>query len=504
MAFSYVKSEEGMEYKTATNRKSEEEAKIKAPALEYIFHPRSIAIIGASPNPRNQSNVFIREFRKFGFKGEVYLVNPGYQEVLGMPVYETLSDVPGDVDHVISCVPAALVPALVEQCVEKKVKVLHLYTGRMAEAGLEDRVKMQEDVVAESRAAGIRVIGPNCMGLYYAPEGLTFRMSFPQEMGGVGFMSQSGGNCAELVYKGCGRGLKFSKVVSYGNASDLNECDFLEYFMEDPETEVIAAYIEGVKDGKRFFRLAREAARRKPLIILKGGRTDAGRRAVASHTASLAGVDAIWDAVCHQIGAVRVYSIGELSDMLLAFSFLKPPASNRTAAMGGGGGVGVSAADAYEQEGLELPPLPDEIVESLKKLVPDVWSMFSNPVDFSILGPRPEVFDICKMVASHKQYDLLIGNLGPEWALDEPAGADWIPHSIDMFITASNLSGKPLAVVVPFSDSPEAWRWEAVMKAQEKCVEEGLPVFHSIGSAANAVGKFIAYHRRRKQLSGRY
>ena len=472
------------------------------PALEYIFHPGSIAIIGASPNPRNQSNMFQREFKEFGFKGDVYLVNPGYREVLGQPVYPSLSDVPGDVDHVISCVPASLVPEMVEQCIEKKVKVLHLYTGRMAEARLAEKTKMQEDVVARARSAGIRVIGPNCMGLYYAPEGLTFRLSLPKEMGTMGFMSQSGGMCADLVYKGCGRGLKFSKVISYGNASDLNECDFLEYFMEDPQTEVIAAYIEGVRGGKKFFKLAREAARRKPLLILKGGRTDAGKRAVASHTASLAGVDNVWDALCHQIGALRANSIDELSDLLVAFSFLDNPASPRTAAMGGGGGIGVSSADSLERAGLEVPNLPKDIVESLKTLVPDVWSMFSNPVDFSILGGRPEVYDICKMIATHEKYDMLIGNLGPEWALDEPAGTAWIKFSVDTFIEIKKLTGKPIAVSVSFSDSPEAWRWEAVMKAQERCVEEGIPVFLSIDRAANAVGKYIAYQKRRRQLFG--
>lgn len=492
-----------MQYQVAVRRKrAEGKAEGETPALEYIFHPRSIVIIGASPNPRSQSNMYIREFKKFGFKGEVYLVNPGYKDILGMPVYPTLSDVPGYVDHVISCVPAALVPPLVKECIAKRVKVLHLYTGRMAEAGLADKRKMQEDVVAEARAAGIRVIGPNCMGLYYVPEGLTFRHSLPMEVGKLGFMSQSGGNCADLVYKGCGRGLRFSKIISYGNASDLNESDFLEYFMEDPETEVIGAYIEGVRDGRRFFNLAREAARRKPLIILKGGRTDAGKRAVSSHTASLAGVDAVWDAFCHQIGALRVSSMDELTDMMVAYSFMRPPAGNRTAAMGGGGGIGVSSADSLERAGLQVPPLPPEIVESLKKMVPEVWSMFGNPVDFSIVGAGGAVFDICKMVASHPWYDMLIGNLGPEWALDEPAGAEWVKSSIDIFVEARNLTGKPLAAVVNFSDSPEAWRWEAIIEAQNRCVEAGLPVFHSLDKAADTVGRYIAYNRRRRQLFG--
>jgi acyl-CoA synthetase (NDP forming) len=483
-------------------KKSSKKQEHKVPALEYIFHPRSLALIGASPNSRNQSNFYLREFKKFGFKGDIYLVNPRYKEIMGMPVYPSLTDVPGDVDYVISCVPADLVPPLMEECKAKKVKVLHLYTGRMAEMGLEDKKKIQDDVVATARSSGMRVIGPNCMGLYYAPEGLSFRMSLPTEAGKIGFISQSGGNCAELVYKGGGRGLKFSKAVSYGNASDLNEYDFIEYFMEDPETEVIAAYIEGIKEGEKFFKLAREAARKKPLVILKGGRTDAGKRAAASHTASLASSDIVWDAFCHQIGAVRADSMDELSDLLVAFTFMHPPAGSRVLCMGGGGGNGVSSADSFEADGLELPGLPSSVIEEMKKLVPQVWSMFGNPVDFSILGGSnfTALQQICKMAASNELYDLIIGNLGAEWPLDEPAGTDWIPNSVNAFIEMKSHTGKPTAVVLSASDSPESWRWEAVMKAQEECVKEGLPVFGSVDRAAKALGKYIDYYKRRRRL----
>jgi acyl-CoA synthetase (NDP forming) len=171
--------------------------------------------------------------------------------------------------------------------------------------------------------------------------------------------------------------------------------------------------------------------------------------------------------------------------------------------MGGGGGIGVSSADSLEQAGLKVPPLPPDIRKELKKIVPGVWPMFNNPIDFSILGPAPGVYEICRMMASHKLYDMLIGNLGPEWALDVREGAEWIKFSMKTFREVRELTGKPMAIAISFSDSPEAWRWEAVMKAQEMGVEAGLPVFLNISRTANAVGKYIAYHQRRRELFGR-
>ena len=179
--------------------------------LEYLFHPRSVAVVGALSDPRKQGYMYVEMLKLFGYRGQIYPVNVAGDELLGLPIYRSLRDIPGEVDHVISCVPATLVMSLVRQCVEKRVKSLHLYTGRMSETGEADRRDMELEIVEMARAAGIRVIGPNCLGIYYPGEGLSFRYNLPRESGSVAFISQSGGNGAKLGYRGAVRGIRFGK-----------------------------------------------------------------------------------------------------------------------------------------------------------------------------------------------------------------------------------------------------------------------------------------------------
>ena len=255
---------------------------------------------------------------RYEFEGRLYPVNPKVDEILGLKAYPNVRDIPGPVDHVICSIPAPLVPQLIEDCVAKGVKVVHMFTAGFSETGEEEGVRLEAKILQIAKRGGIRLIGPNCMGIYCPSSHISFDEAFPKESGVVGFFSQSGANASELAHMGALRGIHFSKVVSYGNALDLNEVELLEYFIQDPETEIIAAYIEGVKDGQRFVRLLREAAQVKPTIVLKGGRTQSGTGAVASHTGSLAGEDEVFDALCRQMGAIRVYSLEELADVIQA------------------------------------------------------------------------------------------------------------------------------------------------------------------------------------------
>jgi acyl-CoA synthetase (NDP forming) len=467
--------------------------------LEAIFHPRAIAVVGASTNPETQGYDYVRCLLEFGYGGAIYPVNPGIDEALGLRVYASLRDVPGPVDYVISCIPAAGVLPLIEDCGYKRVRAAHFFTGRFSETGREDAARLERQLRERARALGVRIIGPNCMGLYYPREGITFRTNFPSEPGPVAFLSQSGGNAVELVYHGAQRGLRFSKVISYGNALDLDEVDFLEYFARDEETRIVAAYIEGVRDASRSLEALRRAAARKPLVVLKGGRTEAGTQAAASHTAALAGAGEVWSAAIRQAGAVEVSTLDDAIDMLVSFSFLRPGTGLRLGVVGGGGGRTVQSADICEEAGLTVVPLPPEIRSELRERVPEIWDWVSNPVDQSILGGFPiGATGLLRMMAASPHFDVLIANVGEDWPLGRPGGDALVRHVAERFAEIGRDVSKPLAVVLGLPDSPEEPRWRTIVQAQQTLVGAGLAVYPSIDRAARAVNRFVRYCRERE------
>ena len=468
--------------------------------LEPLFHPRSVAVVGVSKHPENPGNQYLRQLLAFPFQGPVYSVSKEDPGIPDVPCHKTLREISGPVDHVISCVPHHQVLSLLADCIAKNIRCLHLYTARLAETQLPDRIDLEKEIVAKARAAGIRVIGPNCMGLYCPDVGITFRFSLPREPGHVAFASQSGGNAAELEYQGVGRGLRFSKIISFGNASDLNEADFLEYLIEDPRTRIIAMYLEGVRDGRRLVDLFRRLDGRKPLILFKAGRTAAGSRAVISHTASVSGEDSLWAAICRQYGIVRVHSMWEMADALLAFQCLAPSAGSRVVIMGGGGGGSVASADACELEGLEAPPLPPEMREEIKSFAPDVWSLISNPMDGSVMGGMGIMSRCFKMGVDWKGVDLVIANSSALWLLDHPDGAGILGKGLGYLIHLARERIKPMVIFVDDGDSISPWRVEAVRKAREDCAAAGVPVYPNIQRAVRSLAHFTAYHRRQADL----
>jgi len=225
--------------------------------IDAAFHPQSVAVAGASENSFSMGYNFLYHLKTYGFKGKIYPVTPKFSEVLGYKAYSNLKDVPKPVDYVICCLPAIKVPDLLRECTEKNVKVVHLFTGRFSETGKADAAQLEVEISRLSRTLGIRLIGPNCMGIYHPGEGLAFGYDFPIESGKMALVFQSEGACSEFIYYAALRGIRFSKVISYGNAMDIDESDLLEYLADDEETQFIACYIEGIKDGKKFVRALR-------------------------------------------------------------------------------------------------------------------------------------------------------------------------------------------------------------------------------------------------------
>jgi acyl-CoA synthetase (NDP forming) len=475
--------------------------------LEEILHPESIAVVGASDRPGSWGYSFTLHLIEYGFRGKIYPVNPNYSSILGIQAYPHLTQIPGSIDYVISCVPATEVLEMLDECGQKKVKCVHLYTARFSETGRREAAELEQEVLRRARKWGIRLIGPNCMGLYYPGEGISFAYDLPKEPGTVAMASQTGGGAASFVQLASIRGIRFSKVFSYGNALDLDEADYLDYLSQDPETRVITMYIEGIKNGKKFISSLRKAAVVKPVIITKGGRGKAGTRAAASHTASLAGSMEVWETVITQAGAIFVRDFDEMADFAVSFCFLPPVRGLRVGITGGGGGPSVLAADECEEAGLDVVPLPKEIREELKVKAHPIWDWISNPVDVSILGGfGVNGIDLLRMMASHDNFDLLIANI-PEVPLARREDTLLrFRGEITDYIKVKREGLKPVMVVVGEKSlgvqDAEHWRWKLTNELRQALLDSGTPCYPTVARAARTARRLFDYYRRNENKTG--
>ena len=468
--------------------------------LEEIFHPRSIAVVGASANFRGPA--FASPLKEFGFKGDIYPVNPKYEELFGLKTYARVNDIPGPVDYVISSVPASGVLDLVADCVEKNVKCIHLFTARFSETGRQEAADLEQEILRQARAGGVRLIGPNCMGLYYPKMGIAFSENMPKDSGPIALVSQSGGALGEIVGGAEKRGIRFSKAISYGNALDFNECDYLEYFIQDSETEIILMYIEGLRDPKKFQRILREATKIKPVVILKGGRGSAGTRATASHTGSMAGTQIMWDSMIKQSGAISAEDAEEMVDIVVNLHFSPPILGPRTAVAGGSGGGSVFAADLCEEAGLEIIDLPKEIRDELKARGNPVWDWIGNPADFSIsMGAFEETKELMKMMAAHPDFDLLIVFMSGPW-MGGGTGDISIENHMKQY-HLREIAGKPMIIILqdrpmgpPMKDTQQLR--DILDQMRQYMIQAKWPVYPSIKRAARAAVKVIEFYSRKQ------
>ena len=464
--------------------------------LDYLFHPRSIAVIGVAHDKGNMGRQFLRPLIQLGYKGNLYPVDLKGGEIAGLKIFRSVLDIPGPIDHVICCIPASSTPQLVEDCVKKKVKTIHFFTSGFSEIGEERGEELEKLLVDTARQGGVRLIGPNCLGIYCPGQGLTFFNTLPKLLrnGEVGFLSQSGGNSRELIEIGSTRGIYFSKGISYGNACDLNESDFIEYFTQDKGTKIIGAYIEGVKEGERFLRGLEKVARIKPTIILKGGRTEAGSRAVFSHTGSLAGNEVIWPAISQQTGAMLVNDIDEMMDIMLAFSYLKPPRGRRVSLIGIGGGRSVQSADDCERAGLSVPSFPVEIRQKLREFTPEAGTSVRNPVDSSpfVVWDTSLFSRTLEIVDAYDGVDSLIIYL-PILFASTDKGERAIRDQVEVVKNLKVKSRKPLMVVLLTGGTLDVLQLS--FELQEILIDAGVAVYPSVGRAAHALSRLIKYYK---------
>lgn len=348
-------------------------------ALSALFQPRSVAVIGASDNPAKLGHTILKNIVDSGFQGAIYPINPKAPEILNLRCFKNITDIPDNIDMAVVVVPAPAVPQVIRECGEKQVRAAVIISGGFAEAGPQGE-KLQKEIVDIAKHYDVRILGPNCQGINLPYHPLCASWPLLTTKGRVAVISQSGTVGAAMMDWFSQENLGVSAFVSLGNRCDIDETDLVSYFNKDERTSVIALYIEGLKNPKAFSKALESL--HKPVVLLKSGRTPRGIKAAESHTRSLAGDDALYNVLCKKYKIYRVDTIEEFYDLSKAFAYLPVPKGNKIFFVTTSGGAGILATDQAEREGLDVAPLPEELVSELRPLIPP-HAICSNPLDLT-------------------------------------------------------------------------------------------------------------------------
>jgi acetyl coenzyme A synthetase (ADP forming)-like protein len=468
----------------------------KTDELKCFFEPGSVAVIGASRNPLKYGHSLLKNLLDLEFKGKIYPVNPNAEEVLGLKAYSNVKAISDDLDLAIIIVPAFKVPEIMRDCAEKHVKGVVICSSGFRETGDRGK-KLEDEVVAIAKRAGIRVVGPNTTGVLNATNNFTTSfVPLPKfKKGNVAFVAQTGLFAAAAFWWIISKQpFGVSKIVGLGNKCDLDDAEVLEYLADDEHTEVVAIYMEGVKDGRKLFEAFKKISKIKPIIVLKSGRSPAGIKASLSHTGSLAVKDEIFDAVCRQTGVIRVEGdLDELLDITKAFALQPLPKGNRVAIVTVTGGGGVIAADKCSEHGLELAQLSDETIKRIRENMPP-WANVSNPIDFEPLfesvGPEESLKIVVEAVLKDKSVDgviiifVAVPRIVPYFEIKKTI----------KYIKDRNFAQKPiLTYLLGYKETVDSWT--------AQLEEEKIPVYSSIERCVKALGclwRYKMYKMREK------
>ena len=473
--------------------------------LDLFFHPKTIAVVGASENIYSYGNRFIQTMLDFGYNGKMYAVNHNGEQVLGHKVYRTIADIPDKIDLAFITIPARFLVESLKECIAKDIKAAVAFTAGFSEMGEQGRAIEKE--VVETARGRIRVIGPNCFGPYCPGGGITVLTGgeFSRESGPVALTAQSGQLSECIIARALGEGIRYSKFASYGNACDVNESDLLDFLMDDPDTKIITSYLEGVKEGRRYFDIARRNSGKKPMVIWKVGLTGMGATASASHTGSLAGSSVAWDAFFRQTGAVKVSNLDEMTDTTVGFCCLPEGCGMRVAYISGGGAGTVIGADACETVGMEMPAFSQETEQKLKELLPGVGQSYRNPIDIgnphppiklleSLLeamsaDPSTDVIVIRRVLFSVKMSKIFSGSTAPSEA--EQQGLLEVP------VNVMKKYKKPIIVILPddMTGLKSIYLEEERRGIRDYFFAHGIPVFMSEQRTFTALAHLAQYRQ---------
>lgn len=479
--------------------------------LKPIFEPRSVAVIGASNNPTKWGCIILANIVSYGFEGKIYPVNPSEEKILGIKAYPNIVSVKDEIDLAVIARPAESVPQHIDECAEAGVKAAIAIAGGFRETGKEGEA-LEREVVKRARKGGVLLVGPNTMGVYSASVSLCALMPpVSPRKGEVALISQSGNIGTNLLGFGSTVGVGFSRFVSSGNEADIECYEYLDYFGSDSSVKVILLYLEGVRSGRKFMKVAEEVAEKKPVIAYKSGRTRAGIRAARSHSGAIFSPNEVVRAVFKQTGIVQASTINEMLDLAKSFVNLPPPRGRRVGILTWGGGYGVVASDVFEEVGLDVVSLSDDTIRKLDAFLPPYWSK-GNPVDLVGVFDRsiqPSCLDI---IAGDTNVDIVVA-LGFIVGSGAFAGAfggmlyskegrsvirEWIARSdeesMEYMVKLIGKYGKPVVAVTATTDM------EVVARAAEK----GAVVYPTIETAASVLSKMVQYfeHKKKRREAG--
>jgi len=455
--------------------------------LDLFFYPESVAIIGATRNQTALHYHVVANLVKLGFPGKIYPVNPGADEIVGLKAYPDVKSIEDNIDLAVICVPASKVPGIVKDCVDKKVKGITIISGGFSEGGAEGR-KVQDDMLRLLRSNGIRAIGPNALSPVNSRNNfiIGFGPAEPLPQGKLSFVFQSGLYQPRLNWLLHYYHLYLSKLIDLGNKMDINEVDALEYLAQDPETGVIAIHMESIAgDARRFMRVLQETTKRKPVIVLKTGRTAAGAKAASSHTgAIIKSSDVVYDAALKQCGAIRAQGLDEFFDLAKIFEYLPPLKGNRVALSALSGGEGVIATDSCQFQGLTLAELSLDTCEKLRPLFPP-WEISVNPFDMGVSMQFYDLDFIYPILLNALMHDPNVDCLLVQLGGTQPAD----PAKLARLFASVVERGKPVV----------AWEVDPV-RDRELSEQMGLnrvPVYPSAERAVRALGALYRYYCRK-------
>lgn len=440
--------------------------------ISFFFNPKTLAIIGASPAPGKLSHSIIHSLKEIGFSGDIYPINPKYQEIDGMKCYKSVADVKEDVDIAIVCVPASAVLNAMADAVNKKVKGAIIVSAGFKEMGDEGRI-LEDKIRDISRESGIRIMGPNCLGVFDNISKIdTFfilreRIKRPP-VGGLTILSQSGSFAGTIMDTLAAEGLGVSKIVNYGNRVDVGESDCLEYITNDESTKIVGLYMESVDDGRRFVEVAKKCAKKKSIFAIKVGRQDAGASAARSHTGAIAGRYEIYSAAFKKAGIIEVKSYSEFLDACKILSKHQTTDGKRVLIITDGGGMGVSVADVCDEMGLEVNEPSDGLKNILAQKLPP-FCAFVNPIDLTGSATDDDYVTALKQGMAEYDVAIVMALWGPPGLTDK---------LIKMLKDTSVEIKKPVIVCSPGGEYSQ--------KRNRMFSDMGLPVFASPEEAARA------------------
>lgn len=452
--------------------------------LYSLFNPEGIAVVGASREPTKIGHLVLKNLLEYGYKGRVYPVNPSATEILGLQCYPAVSTISGRVDVVVVSVPNVKTLEIIDDAGKAGAKHAVVITSGFKEVG---NVELENELVRRARRYGMRVLGPNIFGYVYTPARINATFG-PRDVipGNVAFITQSGALGIALMGSTILEGIGISSIVSIGNKADIDDADLLEFFDEDPNTSVILIYMEGVNDGRRFVDVASRVSLRKPIIVIKSGRTEAGARAAASHTGSLAGNVALYETAFRQSGVLSVKSVEEAFDFVKTLSWNPVPEGERVVVITNGGGAGVQASDTLADDGVFLEKPPEDLATEVKKFVPSFASL-ANPIDLTGMAPEDWYYRSIRLALANPAVDAVL-ILYCHTALTSPMG---VARAVAKALEEVG-QRKPISVaIIGGAEAYEAIRYLTNLK---------IPAYPTPERAAHALAAQIRYRRYREYL----